>query len=63
MLKEETSVFTVDSDDIGNVTIHNIEINLSDNTPVQQSYNAILSALYGEVKSYIEDLLKKWIIH
>ena len=63
MLKEETSVFTVDSDDIGNVKIHNIEINLSDNTAVQQSYNAILRALYGEVKSYIEDLLKKWIIH
>ena len=64
MLKEEDSVFTVDSDDIGNVTIHKMEINLSDNTPVQQSYNAIPRAFYGEVKSYIEDLLnKKWIIH
>ena len=64
MLKEESSVFTVDSDDIGNVATHKMEINLSDNTPVQESYNAIPRALYGEVKSYIEDLLnKKWVIH
>ena len=35
MLREETSVFTVDSDDIGNVTTHKMEINLRDNTPVQ----------------------------
>ena len=41
-----------------------MEINLSENTPVQQSYNAIPRALYSEVTSYIEDLLsKKWIIH
>ena len=64
MLKEESSVFTVDSDDTGNVTTHKMEINLSDNIPVQQSYNTIPRALYGKVKSYIEDLLnKKWIIH
>ena len=53
MLKEESSVFTVDSDDIGNVTTHKMEINLSDNIPVQQSYNTIPRAFYGEVKSYI----------
>ena len=64
MLREESSVFAVDSDDIGNVTTHKMEINLRDNTLVQQSYNAIPRALYGEVKSYMEDLLnKKWIIH
>ena len=64
MLREESTVFTVDSDDIRNVTTHKMEINLRDNTPVQQSYNAIPRALYGEVKSYIEDLLnKKLIIH
>ena len=59
MLREESSVFTVDSDDIGNVTTRKMEINLRDNAPVQQSYNAIPRALYGEVKSYIEDLLIK----
>ena len=38
--------------------------NKSHGTPVQQSYNAILRALYGELKSYIEDLVnEKWIIH
>ena len=59
MLREESSVFTVDSDDIGNVTTRKMEINIRDNAPVQQSYNAIPRALYGEVKSYIEDLLIK----
>ena len=59
MLKEENLVNTVESDDIGNVTTHKMEINLSDNTPVQQSYNVIPRALYGEIKSYIEDLLNK----
>lgn len=63
MLKEESSVFTVDNDDIGNVTTYEIEIILSDNTPVQQSYNAIPRALDGVVKSYIEDLLNKKIDH
>ena len=59
MLKEENSVFTVDSDDIGNVTTHKMKINLSHNIPVQQPYNAIPRTLYGEVKSYIENLLNK----
>ena len=39
MLKEESSVFTVDSDDIGNVTTNKMEINLSDNTLAQHTYN------------------------
>ena len=64
MLKEGSLVLIVDNDDIGNVTTQKMEINLSDNTPVQQSYNAIPRALYGEDKSYVEDLLsKKWVIY
>ena len=40
-----------------------MEISLRDNTPVQQSYN-VIPRTYGEVKSYIKDLLnKKLIIH
>ena len=62
MLKEESSVFTVDSDDIGNVTTNKMEINLSDHTPAQHSYNVFSRAWYGKVESYIEDLLnKEWI--
>ena len=39
-----------------------MEISLSDNTPVQQSYNAITK--HDEVKSYIDDLRnEKLIIH
>ena len=64
MLKEECSVFTFDNSNIGNIKANKMEINLSDNTPVQRSYNAIPKALYCKVKTYIEDLLnKKRIIH
>ena len=59
--KAQCSLLTVMT---GNVTTHKMKINLSDNIPAQQSYNAIPRALYGEVKSHTEDLLnKKWIIH
>lgn len=44
MLKEESSAFTVDSDDIGNVTTNKMEINLSDHTPAQHSYNVFSRA-------------------
>ena len=36
LLKEESLVFTVENDDMGNVTTHKMGINLSENTPVQQ---------------------------
>ena len=62
--KEESSVLTVDSDDIGNVTTPKMEINLRHNTLVQQSYNTIPRPSHGEDKNCIENLLnKKWIIH
>ena len=59
MLKAKSSVFTVDGDDVRNVITHKMEINLSDDIPVWQLYNAIPRALYGEVKSYTEDLLNE----
>ena len=49
----------MDSDDIRNVITHKMEINLSDDIPAWQLYNAIPRALYGEVKSYTEDLLNE----
>ena len=40
-----------------------MKIKLKDDTPVQKNYNGIPRPLYGEIKSYIEDLLnKRWII-
>ena len=47
LLKEESSVFTIDSGDIGHVATHKMEINLRDNNPAQQSYNAISRLLSG----------------
>ena len=59
VIKEGSSVFSVDDDDIDNVTSQQMEINLNDKTPVQQNYNSIPRILYGELKNYIEDLLNK----
>ena len=61
VLKEENSVFTVDKDAIVNVTTHKMEINISDNTSVQQSHNAIPRALY--VKHYISLTVITFITH
>ena len=36
-----------------------MEINLDDTKPVQKSHLAVPKQFYGEVKAYIEDLLKK----
>ena len=54
LVKEEISVFSVDDDDIGNVTSHQTEIQLNDKTPVQQHHNSIPRTLHHEFKNYVE---------
>ena len=39
LIKEESLSFSVNGDDIGNITSHQMEISLNDQTPVQQDYN------------------------
>lgn len=40
-----------------------MDIELSDRSPVQRNYVSIPRPLYQEVKSYIEDLMKKTVHH
>ena len=62
LLREEADVFCIDSDDIGNVTECQMEIQLKDQTPVQKTHYSMPKPLHLEVKHYIEDLLNKgWI--
>ena len=39
LIKEESLSFSVNDDDIGNITSDQMEISLNDQTPVQQDYN------------------------
>jgi len=61
MLKEEAASFAKNDDDIGCIGDLQMNFDLSDSTPVQRNcLNP--TALYQEVKHYIEDLLNKQFI-
>ena len=60
MIQQESESFAANSSDI--VSGLEVEINLDDKRPVQKNYIAVPRALYGEVKTYIEDLLNKQFI-
>ena len=62
MLKKESSVFTVNNGDIYYARTQKMEVNLIDDTQIQQSYYAIPGPLYGEVKSN-EDLMNQKMDH
>ena len=62
MLKEEAASFAKNDDDIGCIEDLQMDIDLSDSTPVQRNYVSIPRPLYQEVKHYIEDLLNKQFI-
>ena len=62
MLIEESETFSRNDDDIGCAKDFQLEINLSDQTPVQKTYTAVPKPLYPEVKHYIQDLLNKGFI-
>ena len=59
LLCEEQNSFSRNDDDIGIVPDLKLNINLTDNIPVQKNYVAVPRPLYPEVKAYIEDLLNK----
>ena len=59
LLREETNVFCIDSDDIGNLTECKMKIQLKDQTHVQKIYYSMPKLLHLRVKHYIEDLLQK----
>ena len=59
LLCEEQNPFSRNDDDIGIVPDLKLNINMTDNIPVQKNYDAVPRPLYPEVKAYIEDLLNK----
>ena len=62
MLKEEAESFAQDDDDVGCIQGLQMKLELSDTTPVQETYTSIPRPLYAEVKYYLEDLLNRgWI--
>lgn len=62
MLKEEAASIAKNDDDIGCIEDLQMDIDLSDGTPVQRNYVSIPRPLYQEVKDDIEDLLNKQFI-
>jgi hypothetical protein len=50
MLLEESDCFSRDDEDIGCSEELEMNINLTDNIPVQKNYNSIPKPLYAEVK-------------
>ena len=62
VLLEESDSFAQGDREIGCATGLQLPINLSDDCPVQKTYNSIPKPLYPEVKQYIEDLLNKGFI-
>ena len=57
MLLEEHEIFSKSKNDIGHVPDFKISLNLSDNTPVNESYRSIPRPLYEDVKNHINNLL------
>lgn len=62
MLIDEHQSFAQDDDDIGYIPGLQMDITLENNELVQKNYISIPRPLYGEVKSYIEDLLNRGFI-
>eukprot|EP00794_Sanderia_malayensis_P006740 gene6740-7500_t len=59
MLHDVSSVFSKSDADVGQIPELQLDINLTDNIPVQKSYMNVPKPLFTEVKLYIEDLLNK----
>ena len=57
LLFEECEVFAKSDTDIGNIEDFQMEINLTDNVPVNEAYRHLPRKLYDDVKSYLSDLI------
>ena len=62
LLCEEQTSISRNDDDISIVPDLQLNINLTDNIPVQKNYVAVPRPLYPEVNSYIDDLLNENVI-
>ena len=62
MLFEECEAFSRSESDIGDIRDFEMDINLSDNIPVNEPYRKVPRHLYNEVKNYLEDLIANgWV--
>lgn len=59
MLEEEAESFAIDDEDVGCIKGLQMNLTLSDTTPVQKTYTSVPRPHYTEVKHYIEDLLNR----
>ena len=62
MFAEESDSFASDDDDIGYAPELELEIQLSNQKPVQKNYISVPRPLYPEIKQYVEDLLNRGFI-
>ena len=63
ILREEVNAFWGNDSDVDNIPDLQLEINLTDEIPVQKSYINVPKPLFSEVKNYIEDLLNRGFIN
>ena len=62
LLFEQCEVFSKNKLDIGDINDFQMEIKLTDETPINESYRRIPRKLYEEVKNYVDDLItNEWV--
>ena len=62
VLFEECDVFSKNVSDIGSIGDFQMDIKLSDQIPVNESYRHLSCKLYEDVKNYLSDLkINSWI--
>lgn len=59
VLLDGAESFAKDDEDVGSIKGLQMNLTLSDPTPVQTTYPSVPRPLYTEVKHYIEDLLNR----
>ena len=57
LLRDECELFAKNDTDIGEIPDLQMEINVSDETPVNEAYRHLPRKLYDDVKTYINDLI------
>ena len=63
LLKQEAHVFSKGEQDMGCIPELQMKIRLTDNIPVQKTYQSIPRPLYQEVRAYLQDLVERgWIV-
>ena len=62
LLYEQCEAFSKNKSDIGDIKDFQMEIKLTDETPINESYRRIPRKLYEEVKNYVDDLItNEWV--